>query len=139
MAVTALTLLFLLMNSGGANRTPPSLLVEMATGDYVIVGREPDGGATYAGRARIERRGEGLALIRTAGGVSTTLVGGIERAAGGDAQVIRFRGPKLKPRTLTCLPQGDLDNYLRLTCYWTYDAFPSPKEPGLETMFPRHE
>jgi len=115
-----------------AESVPPDFL----DGDYVLVGREPAGGATYAGRARIESKGAKLTLHRRLdGGPSEVLAGAFESAAGGDARVVRFRGPAARARTLTCLVAGDLDNYGRLSCVWTYDADPAPKEPGLETFF----
>jgi hypothetical protein len=105
-------------------------------GDYVLLGRAPDGGATYAGQARIASVGGKLTLHRRLEGAkSETLAGAFESATGGEARVLRFHGPATRPRTLTCLVASDLDNYGRLSCYWTYDAEPGPKEPGLETFF----
>jgi hypothetical protein len=134
-------LLLLLMIALGATPAPESeeapFAVELAPGDYVVVGREPNGGAAYAGSARIERSGKQLSLKRRLGdGSISELVGTAEAAVHGEVQVLRFRGAAAKPRTMTCLERGDLDNYLRFTCYWTYDADPHPKEPGLETLFP---
>ena len=37
---------------------PPDFVV----GDYVLIGREPDGGATYSGSARIAPAGDSLVL-----------------------------------------------------------------------------
>lgn len=117
---------------GGAQSFPPDFL----DGDYVVVGREPGGGSVYAGRARIESAAKGLRLLRRLEGAATeTFAGGFEPAAGRDARVMRFRGPAARPRTFTCLVGSDLDNYGRLTCYWTYDADAGTREPGLETFF----
>lgn len=136
MIILALT--FLLLAAGESEtENPASARLDAACGDYVVVGREPAGGAAYAGTARIERVGHRLNLHRKVGnGPAMILQGMLEPALGGEAEVFRFRGPDGAPRTLTCLDQGDLDNYLRFTCIWTYDAKPQPSEPGLEALFP---
>ncbi|MEO8503449.1 MAG: hypothetical protein ABI609_06085 [Acidobacteriota bacterium] len=116
----------------GAQSFPPDFFA----GDYALVGREPGSGPAYAGRARIEGRGATLKLFRRIEGAATeTYTGAVEKLPGGETEVLRFRGPAKQPRTLTCLIGGDLDNYARLSCYWTYDADPQVKEPGLETFF----
>lgn len=137
MKIWPLLLLIALAATPGPEPDEAPFVVELAPGDYVVVGREPNGGEAYAGRARIERNGSQLSLKRRlSDGSISELVGTVETAVHGEVQVVRFRGVPAKPRTMTCLERSDLDNYLRLTCYWTYDADPRPKEPGLETFFP---
>ena len=109
-------------------------------GEYVIVGREPDGGKAYAGSARIERLGREITVRRRIeNGPESLLTGGLEPALGGDMQVLRLRssgGAGDSGVDFTCLERGDLDNYIRLTCYWTTAADSSPNQPGLEALFP---
>ena len=47
---------------GKDDKTQADPLLNFVVGDYVIVGREPDGGATYSGTARVESREGGLLL-----------------------------------------------------------------------------
>jgi hypothetical protein len=58
----------LVLSAGAAlgkdEKTQADALLSFVVGDYVIVGREPDGGAPYAGTARIEPRTGGLLLNR---------------------------------------------------------------------------
>jgi hypothetical protein len=111
-------------------------LLDFVVGDYVIVGREPDAGAAYAGSARISRSADGVALERNQDGHSSTAVGSLEVASPpGDGHVLRFQWQEPAPTTMTCLIASDLDNYARLTCYWLRDGS-EPRQPGLEAMFP---
>jgi hypothetical protein len=104
-------------------------------GDYMLVGREPDGGPAYAGTAKIAEDGERLVLERRIGGRTAHAVGRVEvPSPPGEGQVLRFRWADGQAMTMTCLVGGDLDNYARLTCLWGADA-QMPKEPGLEAMF----
>lgn len=123
--------------AAAASTEEPPPLLELAAGDYAIVGREPAGGKPYAGRARIERSGNRLEMQRNLeDGSTAALVGELELALGGESRVVRFRGLEPRPRTMTCLERVDLDNYLRLSCLWTWNSEPDPKQPGLETLFP---
>jgi hypothetical protein len=116
---------------------PPGYLAAMG-GEYIVVGRRPVGREgdrkAYTGKVRVEVQGREVRVWRSIDGVETRLVGGLEPALGGDAQVLRLRVPG--GPSFTCLERGDLDNYLRLTCVWTHAAEPSPREPGLEAWFP---
>lgn len=135
-------LAFLMLCTGpaGAAEEAPGYLVALA-GEYVVVGRRPVGrdgdGRSYSGTARIDVQGREVSVRRTVDGVETRLVGGLEPALGGDAEVLRLRAPGAAGGlTFTCLERGDLDNYIRLTCVWTGAAEPDPREPGLEAWFP---
>jgi hypothetical protein len=105
-------------------------------GDYVIVGREPDGGATYSGTARVESREGGLLLNRRRGGNEVTAIGRFEvPSPPNEGRVLRFRWYDPEPVLMTCLVSADLDNYPRLTCTWLHEGS-QPAQPGLEAMFP---
>ncbi len=111
-------------------------LLSFVVGDYVIVGREPDGGTPYTGTARIELRKSGLVLNRRRGEHDVTAMGRFEvPSPPGEGRVLRFRWQDPEPVLMTCLVGADLDNYARLTCYWLHEGS-QPIEPGLEAMFP---
>ena len=118
-----------------ADDSDASFLRSFAAGNYAVVGREPDGGAAYSGRATIAGDGEQLVLERRIGGRTVRAIGRVEvPSPPGEGQVLRFRWDDRQAVTMTCLVAGDLDNYARLTCLWGWDG-QSPKEPGLEAMF----
>lgn len=111
-------------------------LLDFVAGDYVVVGREPDGGAGYAGAARIERRGDAVVLVRRVAGAEFVADGRIEVPSPPDeGEVLRFRTRGEPHRTTTCLAAADLDNYARLTCTWTVDGR-THRSPGVEALFP---
>lgn len=110
-------------------------LLDFVVGDYAVIGRDPDGGATYAGTARIARRGDDLTFERQRGDRKVTAAGRLEvPSPPGEGHVLRFRWRDPDPVTMTCLIGTDLDNYARLTCYWMHDGT-EPRQPGLEAMF----
>lgn len=113
---------------------PPFDFVE---GEYSVVGREPDGGASYSGSASIELGEGGLVLKRRrVDGKEIAATGSVEvPSPPGEGKVLRFRWQEGGPTTMTCLVSGDLDNYARLTCLWFREGS-QPIQPGLEAMFP---
>ncbi len=118
-----------------ADDSDASFLLSFVAGDYALVGREPDGGAAYAGTARITQDGDQLVLERRIGGRTVRAVGRVEVPSPPDeGQVLRFRWGDGQAVTMTCLVAGDLDNYARLTCLWGAEK-QQLKEPGLEAMF----
>jgi hypothetical protein len=118
-----------------ADDSDASFLLSFAAGDYAVVGREPDGGAAYAGTAQITQDGNQLILERRIGGRTVRALGRVEvPSPPGEGQVLRFRWGDGQAMLMTCLVAGDLDNYARLTCLWGADE-QAPKEPGLEAMF----
>ena len=100
-------------------------------GEYVVVGMEPDGGATFSGTAHIKHAGTVLTLTKRVGGNTVVAEGRIDRASPGEAVVVRFSWPG---HSETCLPHSDLDNYGRLTCYWIVNG-KQHNAPGLEAYF----
>jgi hypothetical protein len=118
-----------------ADESDASVLMTFVAGDYALVGRAPDGGASYAGTAKIAEEGDHLSLERQVGGRTVRANGRVEvPSPPGEGQVLRFRWTDGQAITMTCLVAGDLDNYARLTCLWGADG-QEPKEPGLEAMF----
>jgi hypothetical protein len=118
-----------------ADESDASVLMSFVAGDYALVGRGPDGGASYAGTAKIAEEGDHLSLERQVGGRTVRATGRVEvPSPPGEGQVLRFRWTDGQAITMTCLVAGDLDNYARLTCLWGTDG-KDLKEPGLEAMF----
>jgi hypothetical protein len=120
----------------GADQGP---FIDFLVGDYAMIGREPNGGAAYAGSARIERserEPRGVVLQRRRGDRQVEAIGRLEVASPpGDKRVLRFYWRDPDPIVMTCLIGTDLDNYARLTCLWLPEGS-HPAEPGLEAMFP---
>ena len=76
-------------------------------------------------------------MKRWRGGREITAEGRLEvPSPPGEAQVLRFRWTDPKAMLMTCLIDGDLDNYPRLTCLWARDDI-KPATPGLEALFPK--
>jgi len=118
-----------------ADDSDASALMSFVAGDYALVGRQPDGGASYTGTATIAEDGGQLVLERQIGGRTLRATGRVEvPSPPGEGQVLRFHWTDGQTMTMTCLVAGDLDNYARLTCLWTPDGQPA-KQPGLEAMF----
>lgn len=104
-------------------------------GHFTLVGRLPDNGAAYSGKAVISAHGQGFSLERTIGKKTITAQGAIEvPSPPGEGRVLRFRWQDHGPRLMTCLVQGDLDNYARLSCLWVVEGR-KHKAPGLEAYF----
>jgi hypothetical protein len=118
-----------------AAESDAAVLMSFVAGDYALVGRGPDGGASYAGTATIAEEGDHLSLERRVGGNTVRATGRVEvPSPPGEGQVLRFHWTDGQAITMTCLVAGDLDNYARLTCLWGADG-QQVKEPGLEAMF----
>ena len=132
----AMLLAFPALGAAAESEGPPS---DFVVGDYVLVGREPDGGATYSGTARIDTVDGATArfiLERRVGTSTVTARGAFEvPSPPGEGRVLRFRWQEPQPVVMTCLIGSDLDNYARLTCLWSR-AGAENAAPGLETMFP---
>ncbi len=136
-SVFAALLAFTLGSPASATKSnEEAFVLSFVVGDYVIVGKAPDNGATYAGVARIERQSGRLLLHRRIGSKDAIAEGAIETPSPpGEGEVLRFRWHDDEPRLMTCLVDSDLDNYARLTCFWAIKDH-DHVEPGLETMFP---
>ena len=112
------------------------LLLSFVFGYYAIVGQYPDSSTAYSGVARIEKKKDSLILTRRIGSRTITADGRIEVPhPPAEGEVLRFRWVDKDPMLMTCLVNGDLDNYARLTCY----VIPEGRkyiQPGIEAMFP---
>jgi hypothetical protein len=108
----------------------------LVPGRYVLIGREPDGGATYTGEATIKARGRNAyQLRRTVAGKTVEADGKVEVPSPGEGQVLRFRWREGgRAKVATCLVSSDLDNYGRLSCLWVTEG-QEHKTPGLEAYF----
>lgn len=131
-ASAALLCALLTAHNASAMDSAPSMLHTMLPGHYAIIGQMPDGGPAYAGSAQITLNEGMLELTRTIGTHTISGTGAVEHAKIGEAEVVRFRWPG---HSATCLHRLDLDNYSRLSCYWTPDDM-TPQQPGLEAYFP---
>ena len=101
-------------------------------GRFALIGQLPDGGSPYKGEAEITYADGRLHLVKRVDGKPITAEGTVERADPGEADVLRFRWPGHEE---TCLVRLDLDNYSRLSCYWTVNGS-KHRKPGLEAYFP---
>ena len=139
-AITPVIAVLLAAPTLAAEAEPDDTMLNFVIGDYVIIGREPDGGAVYSGSARIGLADSGpagsLVLKRRVGERPITAKGGFEvPSPPGEGRVLRFRWQESAPIVMTCLVGSDLDNYARLTCVWLREGS-QPAAPGLEAMFP---
>jgi hypothetical protein len=115
-----------------ADDDEPHPFYTVVPGRFAVIGQWPDDGAPYKGRAKIVYAEGRLHLLKEIGEMSVTAEGTVERADPGESDVVRFRWPDHEE---TCLVRLDLDNYARLTCYWTVSGT-SHRQPGLEAYFP---
>lgn len=125
-------LLLALAGESYASDEEPQMLYLLLPGTYAVIGQEPDGGAAYTGSAEIKYADGALNLVKKVGSETIEARGRVETALAGEAEVVRFDWPRHRA---TCLNRVDLDNYSRLTCYWTVEGS-SHKRPGLEAYFP---
>jgi hypothetical protein len=103
----------------------------LVPGHYVVIGRHPDAGKTYSGTASISYEHGHLLLSKKLGEDTVSATGVVGKASPGEADLIRF---EWEDHSETCLLAVDLDNYSRLTCYWTVNGA-KHREPGLEAYF----
>ena len=127
-----LGLLLCSVNALAADPVEEHLYYSFLPGPYALIGQAPDGGAAYSGSADITFSNGVLSLVKTINGHTTRATGTVERAVIAEADVLAFKAPG---ENATCLVHGDLDNYGRLTCYWTHPGV-DHKRPGLEAYFP---
>ncbi len=108
---------------------------DLVPGHFTFVGRQPDSGTLYSGTAVISASGKTFTLERTIGTKTIHAKGTIEVPnPPGEGKVLRFRWMDGDAFEMTCLVQGDLDNYARLSCFWILKGH-EHKAPGLEAYF----
>lgn len=104
-------------------------------GNYLIVGKYYKSNITYYGKATIAINGDNLKITKYINKQRMNAVGKIERALFADTDVLRMHFMEhQQPREGTCLFQGDLDNYARISCY-IYPPHSDTSDPGLEVWF----
>jgi hypothetical protein len=113
-----------------------AFLADFVVGRYHLVGREADSETTYQGRVDIFRDPQNaLQVRRTVGGLVITGTAAIEQATLAETEVLRMRFTEAGIAfECTCLIQGDLDNYARLSCH-RYRRDGKTRRPGLEALF----
>lgn len=111
------------------------IIPDAFTGDYILVGKHPNGGAVYSGSASLQAVENNIIIKLRIGGEVTSAVGHFEvPQPPGEGVVLRFIETSNKWKS-TCLWQSDLDNYFRLSCY-KLEVEATHSEPGLESFFP---
>ena len=110
--------------------SPGEFLAEFVRGHY-----QPDSLETYYGQLVIYAENEQLKIRRIVGQQALEGEASIETALGGETQLLRMRfidnGIAYEE---SCLVQGDLDNYARISCY-LYRKDGRSTSPGLEALF----
>ena len=76
--VVAAAIVALAVGPAIADESDVSDLMSFVAGDYALVGRGPDGGASYAGTAKIAEDGDHLSLERRVGGRTVRATGRVE-------------------------------------------------------------
>ena len=130
-----LAALLLTAFDANADTSQPQFLSEFVAGRYRLIGQEPDSDRTYSGQVELVSESGKLRFRRMIAGNTVSGEAAVESAAGGDASVLRMRfrenGVAYED---TCLVQGDLDNYARISCY-LYRRDGTTRKPGLEALF----
>jgi hypothetical protein len=93
-------------------------MADFILGKYLLPGKGVDSQQTYTGKITIYREDRKLKLSRIIDG--ETIIGDVvfETALGRYKKVTRIRFKQgNKSYEETCLWQGDLDNYARMSCY----------------------
>lgn len=128
-------LLFILPAAAQNQSDAAAFLVDFLPASYEVVGRMPDSDSLYSGRVMIQNSDSGLIVVRQTGNQVMRGRATIEKAAGGDATVLRVGFVQEKQRyEITYQIHSDLDNYARLSGY-VYRKDGSTKTPGLEVLF----
>lgn len=131
--VTLLATLIATPAFGDAERG--DFLSEFVLGRYHLIGKKPDAEIAYLGRVEIYRDRTGLKIKRRIGEAMAVGSASVESALNGDAMLLRMRFTENQTAyESTCLIQGDLDNYARLSCH-RYRQDGGTRQPGLEALF----
>ncbi len=127
--------LFLAAFDGNADSSQQQFLSEFVAGRYQLIGQGPDSDRTYSGQVEIFSESGKLRFRRIVAGNTVNGEAAVEAAAGGEASVLRMRFKKNGVAyESTCLVQGDLDNYARISCY-LYRQDGATQKPGMEALF----
>ena len=131
-----LSLLLVAPSIAGAAEGDEELLSFLA-GSYDFVGRQHDGGATYAGTLEVSGERGRLRLVRTVAGTRSTGTASVEPRTPDRIKVlVASFGQGGERLEAWCSIGSDLDNYPRLTCLVRPHGKPAAA-PGLEAWFHR--
>jgi hypothetical protein len=114
---------------------PDHDLLDFMAGTYHVVGKSYESDQTYLGEVKMLVQKNQLKIIRMINGKKVTGTGHIEGSEMTASKILRIRfiqeGISYEE---TCLFQGDLDNYARITCY-LYRPGIKTEASGLEALF----
>jgi hypothetical protein len=113
-------------------------LKKFIVGNYLLVGKAVDSQETYTGKLSIQLKNDQLFIKRHINDEVTFGQAKIKTANNGHTNLLEMNFTLLKVNyQQTCLIQGDLDNYARISCY-LYPLAYSTSDPGLEVLFHDH-
>lgn len=141
MKVKTLTIIAILLTSlnVSAQEGVRNFLVRYINGSYHLIGKALDSDQTYYGNITFEYSESGIKVTQRVNGTSIIGKAAIEKATADKVDVLRIRfeekGTKYEE---TCMIDGDLDNYARITCY-LYKPGVRTMNPGLEAFFIYHK
>ena len=123
------------------DKLPPSPSKDdFVEGKYHLVGKSLDSEETYYGNVElVASHGNRIKVRRTISGITIMGIGAIEKETADNVNVLRIRFEENDVKhEETCMIDGDLDNYARITCY-LYQPGVSTSNPGLEALFIDHD
>ena len=115
-------------------------MANFVIGKYRFVGQEPNFGPTYFGRAEITAKGNSVTITKYIGSSKIVAAGKIVSSEFEEnVKLLRAQYEVNNNKTeITCLIDGDMDNYAILTCK-TYWIGKPVADPGLESYFIVHD
>jgi len=132
--ITLLLFILLLPGSVFAEESDRDLM-NFLVGSYQLIGKAYESDQTYSGQVTVSIQKDHLKVARIIHGKEITGTGRIETSDMTVSKVLRIRftqdGIFYEE---TCLYQGDLDNYARVTCY-LYRPGIKTEAPGMEALF----
>ncbi len=136
MKTVFLFLTFLTVQLFAQNQANPAeFLYDFLPGTYEAIGRLPESDSLYSATVQIKKADSVLTVIRKMDNREVTGSAKIEKAAAGDASVLRVRFLQdQKLYEITYLIHSDLGNYARLSGY-SYRKDGTTRQPGLEVLF----
>ena len=121
-----------------AEQTQEQFLLNFVAGKYHLVGKSPGSDTTYYGKVQLVSTESGIEVHRFIAGKTIAGSGTIEKATADNVSVLRIRFTENSTEyEETCMIDGDLDNYARITCY-LYESGVRTSNPGLEVFFIDH-
>ncbi len=137
---SAIALLILLLASPVAmsEQTQEEFLAGFIAGKYHLLGKYLNSEKTYFGKIDLIATEKGIEVQRFIEGNKISGTAAIEKATVDKIDVLRMRFTENNIKyEETCMIDGDLDNYARITCY-LYQPGVKTTNPGLEVLFIDH-